>query len=1153
MSVKKLYQDFKNAVMDPERELKERLFLCFTVAVELTALIALIGDIVVYENRIEITVLLVTLLVIPVVTATCLYKNKLKVAIILFAIGLVFVILPAVYFFGGGYTGGGLLWVIFAYLYAGLLLTGGFRIVIFILLAAITIICHCIDYYLPEIIMPHTKQVFFVDSTISIILIGSIVFVMTWIQGRLFDNESRRARKEAERAEELTRSQNRFFSSMSHEIRTPINSILGLNELILRDVEASDEIVNQASGIQGAGKMLLALINDILDFSKMEAGSMDIVPVDYNVGDTLSDIVNMIWLKANEKRLKLDVSVDPDVPTVLYGDEVRIKQVIVNLLNNAVKYTQEGTVGLRIDVDERGEDYAILRITVTDTGMGIKKEALPHLFDAFKRVDQEKNRFIEGTGLGLSIVKQIVELMGGTVTVNSVYGEGSAFTVIVKQGISDATAVGELNIHSQHTARISAYEASFTAPEAAILIVDDNEMNLEVESKLLAETAMVIDKALSGKEALELTLKHQYDVILMDHLMPEMDGIECLERIRSQSGGLNRTTPVVVLTANAGSENRELYNRSGFDGYAVKPVSGAVLEETLMRFISSEKLIMNNETLGAHEDINAAAGYAGKMPILITSTTMCDLPEQITRNLNIAILPFVIKTEEGVFKDSVQIEASELIRYMKEGQYAASDVPDEAAYAEFFAANLKRAHHLIHIAITTSMSKDFINASEAAKSFENVTVINSECVSSATGLLVLIAHKLTQLGLSADEVVSELNEVKKRLKCSFVVESTDFMLKHGLVSRRVNAIANALDMHPCISVKDDKKGIGGVWFGSMKSAYKKYINKALPVDVVPDSEVVFITYTDVPHETLEFIKEQMSKRAYFERVVFMQASAAISSNVGSGSFGILYFVKSNKSYNIGSYFGDENDNDADNEKEAETGGSEDSLDAVDQGMESQDAAGQDGPGQNASHQNTAAEAENPEWYRQIDAIDPDVALKNSGSEEAFQTVLKIFHESVPDKTSEIEGFYAKEDWTNYTIKVHALKSSARLIGANEIADEAQLLENAGKEGNLAYIADHHAALMQKYHELDRAIAPVFEEKDAGEEDQRPLADAFLLQSVYEGLIAAAEAMSSDDIEEILGELKDYRFSEDDGAKLDEIRRKSENFDYDGILLLLKEG
>ncbi|MBQ7679021.1 MAG: DegV family EDD domain-containing protein [Butyrivibrio sp.] len=1149
MSIRKLYHDYKNAILDPERDLKERLFLCLTLVAELVIPLALIGDLLIYENTAEIAALVATLITIPIITIICLYHNKLEVAVKLIVLGLVFVIIPALFFSGGGSTGGGILWVIFAYMYAGLLLTGKLRVVIFIALAAITVACYWMEFLHPETVPLHVRSMSFVDSAISIILIGTIGFVMTWVQRKLFEEESRKAKKEAERAEELTRAQNRFFSSMSHEIRTPINSILGLNELILRDMEATEEIVGQATGIQGAGKMLLALINDILDFSKMEAGSMDIVPVDYNVGDMLSEIVNMIWLKANEKGLKMDVSIDPEVPSVLYGDEVRIKQVIVNLLNNAVKYTQQGTVGLRIDNDEIGEGYVILRISVSDTGMGIKKDALPYLFDAFKRVDQEKNRYIEGTGLGLSIVKQIVELMGGTVTVNSIYGEGSTFTVIVKQGISNPEAIGELNIHSQHTTRVSAYEASFTAPEAAILIVDDNEMNLAVESKLIAETGMLIDQALSGKEALVLSSKHHYDVILMDHLMPEMDGIECLELIRTQSGGLNRTTPVVVLTANAGSENRELYNRSGFDGYVVKPVSGAVLEETLMKYIPSEKLIMNNSMVGMQEDINASASYIGKTPIIITSTTMCDLPEQITRKLNIAVLPLLVKTEESIFKDSMQIEASELIRYMKDGHYAMSDVPDETAYEEFFASNLKRAHHLIHIAISTSMSKDFVHASEAAKSFENVTIVNSGCVSSATGLLVLIAHKLTQLGLSVDEIVSELNDVKKRLKCSFVVDSTDFMVKHGLVSRKVNAITNALNIHPCISFKEDKYGIGALWLGSTKRAYKNYINKAIPIDVVPDADVAFITYADVPSEALEMIKEQLSKRAYFEHIVFKQASAAISSNVGSGSFGILYLIKSNKKYNIGSYFGDDNEEETGSEAlDAENG----SQDAEDMGSEELlETAETEETGADGSPDSGDVTAEIP-WYRQIDCIDPDAALTNSGSEDAFRTVLKIFHDSVPAKSDEIEGYYSTEDWHNYTIKVHALKSSARLIGANEIADEAQLLENAGKEERIDYIRAHHASLMQKYHLLDEKIAPVFEEPASAEaEDDRPLADEALLKSVYERLLTAAEDMSCEDIEDILGELSDYSLPEEDRAKLEDIRMKSDVYDYDGILELLQ--
>jgi CheY-like chemotaxis protein/anti-sigma regulatory factor (Ser/Thr protein kinase) len=317
----------------------------------------------------------------------------------------------------------------------------------------------------------------------------------------------------------------------------------------------------------------------------------------------LSKIVNMIWLKAHDKGLQFNVSVDPQVPTVLYGDEVRIKQIIINLLNNAVKYTAEGSIELRVESENIDDKFTNITISVSDTGMGIKKEALPNLFDAFKRVDEEKNRYIEGTGLGLSIVKQLVELMDGTISVNSVYGDGSTFSVTLKQGISDISEIGDLNIHNQALAKRSQYESNFKAPEAKILIVDDNEMNLEVEKKLLISTQMNIDTVLIGKDALEKTLEKKYDVILMDHLMPVMSGIECLEYIRSQSGGLNRTTPVIVLTANAGSDNRDLYNRAGFDGYLVKPNDIYMMAERLC-------LLMGNESLRKRMGENSAKKVA---------------------------------------------------------------------------------------------------------------------------------------------------------------------------------------------------------------------------------------------------------------------------------------------------------------------------------------------------------------------------------------------------------------------------------------------------------------------------------------------------------------------------------------------------------------
>ncbi|MCR4787785.1 MAG: DegV family EDD domain-containing protein [Lachnospiraceae bacterium] len=1145
--IRKVIKDIYAAIKDPGREIKERVFLHISFIAVISAIIALIGDIVFGENIFEIITLAGVIVFIPVITVICMYKNKMSLAVNILSLGFVAIVLPALFFFGGGVEGGGIIWVIFIFVYVGLLLSGKLKAVVLFLLLALSAAFYLIGYYHPELVHTHSREVFYIDSFISLILVAVVCLTMAWFQNQLFIEENLRAKKEAERAEDLTRAQNRFFSSMSHEIRTPINSILGLNELILRDQTASEEIVKDASGIQGAGKMLLALINDILDFSKMEAGSMDIVPVDYNVGNMLSEIVNMIWLRAHDKGLGFNVSIDPEVPSVLYGDEVRIKQVIINLLNNAVKYTQEGSVSLHIESDDNDGDSVILRISISDTGMGIKKEAIPFLFDAFKRVDEEKNMYIEGTGLGLSIVKQIVELMNGTVSVNSVYGEGSMFTVELKQQITNNTGIGELNIHNQQSIKRNVYTSSFTAPEASILIVDDNEMNLEVECKLLSETEMFIDKALSGKEALEKTLKRHYDTILMDHLMPEMDGIECLNLIRDQEGGLNRTSPVVVLTANAGSDNRELYNRAGFDGYLVKPVSGEALEATLIKHIANEKMIIKDAKMsGDREDINTLVGYSGKVPVIITSSSMCDLPDSMIKRINLPVIPFLIRTEEGIFKDGEQMGADELIRYMNQGKKTISSPPDESDYTEFFADVLRKAHHVIHIALTTSLSEDLKRATEAAKSFENVTVINSGCISSATGIMVLIAHKLAQQNMPVEEITKELEHVRERLQCSFVIDTTEYMARRGLISQGIHRLARNLNLHPCLKFKNDRLGIGGIWTGKTRRAYKKYINKAFPVDIIPDPDIVFITYADVPIDTLLWVKEEISKIAYFEHVIFKQASAAITSNCGPGTLGILYFVKSNKSYNLGSYVDDHsqdmllsNNDDHGYDEDDETESAPITFYDVTSPVETVNANG----------------TEDGLWYRGIEGIDPDEAIKNSGSEDAFKTVLKIFYDSIPVKSSELEKFFSSEDWSNYTIKIHALKSSARLIGASELADKAQLLEDAGKASDKDYIGENHDPFMKDYLKFKDILREIFED-DGGKTDDirgdntKPVADDSLMKGVYEGLKEAAEAMDCDAIDEIFGELKDYSIPDKEKAKYDLIIEKAGNFDYEGILEVL---
>lgn len=518
------------------------------------------------------------------------FHNRIKKALIIISAFLIFVFLPAAFFTSGGAAGGTPVWCAFTTLFIVMTLSGKPKVFFLIANFIVVAICWWIGYNYPGTVTEFTRKEAFYDSFFTLLIVCTSMTLLVGYQALLFRKENERVESQKREIEELNQSQKRFFSSLSHEIRTPINSILGFNEVILRQEDASEEIKSDASYIQGAGKMLLAIVNDILDFSKIDAGKMDIIPMEYKVAEMISEIVNMFWQRANEKGLAFNVDIDPQIPSSLIGDEVRIKQIIVNLLSNAIKYTESGSVRLRLDPEACDDKHIVLIISVSDTGMGIKQEVIPTLFDAFKREDQEKNIRIEGTGLGLSIVKQLAELMEGEVAVESIYGQGTVFTVRIRQEVANTQKIGKVDL-SDHTKQKKSYRSMFTAPEAEILIVDDSKMNLTVEQKLLRDTKIKIDTATSGAEALELTVRKKYDVILMDHFMPEMDGPECLGRIRSQEDGMCRDVPVIILTANAKGENQEMYKAIGFDGFLVKPISGVKLEEALIQYIPQEKII----------------------------------------------------------------------------------------------------------------------------------------------------------------------------------------------------------------------------------------------------------------------------------------------------------------------------------------------------------------------------------------------------------------------------------------------------------------------------------------------------------------------------------------------------------------------------------
>ena len=391
-------------------------------------------------------------------------------------------------------------------------------------------------------------------------------------------------------AEKANQAKSDFLANMSHEIRTPINAVIGMNEMILRECRDKN-VLEYASNIESASHNLLFIINDILDFSKIESGKMEIVEKNYKTGELLNDVISMVEIKADKKGLAFETCIDENLPKELCGDDGRIKQIIINLLNNAVKYTPKGTVRLEVDgTSDPDAGRVRLRIAVKDTGIGIKEEEIPVLFKGFQRLDMEKNRNIEGTGLGLAITNNLVAMMDGEIKVESKYGEGTVFTVCLEQKIIHSQPIGSFVDNYRKTEDIEySYEQLFTAPDAKILSVDDNDINLFVVRKLLEKTQVQITEASSGMEALDLMCQEKYDVILLDHMMPGMDGIETLQRAKAMRDNKNIDTPVIALTANAISGVREMYLSKGFDDYMSKPIDGRLLEEKLAAYLSEEK------------------------------------------------------------------------------------------------------------------------------------------------------------------------------------------------------------------------------------------------------------------------------------------------------------------------------------------------------------------------------------------------------------------------------------------------------------------------------------------------------------------------------------------------------------------------------------
>lgn len=473
-------------------------------------------------------------------------------------------------------------------------------------------------------------------------------------------------------------SKAKFLANMSHEIRTPINAVLGMNAMILRESDDM-EIRSYAMDIQNAGQSLLSLINDILDFSKIESGKMEILTVEYDFSSVIHDIVNMISNKAEAKELTMQLFIDEKLPSRLFGDDVRLRQVLVNLLTNAVKYTEEGGVSLSISGECR-DNKAVLTFIVEDTGIGIKEEDIQKLFEEFTRIEEGRNRNIEGTGLGINISVQLLNLMGSKLMVESTYGKGSKFYFTLAQDIADKEPIGNLEERVRRLATEYTYCANFTASKAKVLVVDDNAINRRVFVNLLKETRVHVDEASGGEECLEMIQERQYHIIFLDHMMPEMDGIETLHYIHALEDYPSKGAPIIALTANAISGAKEMYLREGFDDYLSKPINPDKLERMLMEKLPKDTFTVEEQPLAKPKKVEDKKEDKEEKK----ETKKIDLPELEGIDWDYALLHMsdekILMDTVKCFYDMIDSEAGKL-----EGFYQSilSNESDEEAISQY--------------------------------------------------------------------------------------------------------------------------------------------------------------------------------------------------------------------------------------------------------------------------------------------------------------------------------------------------------------------------------------------------------------------------------------------------------------------------------------
>ncbi len=927
-------------------------------------------------------------------------------------------------------------------------------------------------------------------TTISIVGMAVLLYIFV-----LLDlNAAKEAKEEAEYE---NRAKSHFLANMSHEIRTPINAVLGMNEMILRESD-DPEIQAYADSIKRAGNTLLGLVNDILDFSKIEAGKMEILPADYDVSSLLNDLVNMIQSRAEDKGLELILDFSENMPKLLHGDEVRIKQVIMNILTNAVKYTEKGSVTFRVGYERirKEPDKVYILVSVIDTGIGIRKEDLEKLFHEFERIEEKRNRNIEGTGLGMNITRSILEMMGSHLEVSSIYGEGSTFSFRLKQDVVSWEELGDYEVsYRVAIAGRKKYKQKFTAPSARVLVTDDSSMNLEVFKNLLKRTGVQIDTATRGDECLALTRLNKYDVIFLDHMMPKKDGIETLAELRADSENPNRQTRVICLTANAISGAREQYLKAGFDDYLTKPIDAARLEEILLWYLPKEKLLPPES--GAQ--LSVPSLFADKSMILIADDdpVICMLAARI---LGSSYQVSSCNSGAGTPKKAAELKPDLVLLDINLGDMSGFEVlralrenPETCEIPVMFITGASDRD--AEIRCFRGGASDFIR-----KPFvPEVLLQRAQRIIALDHLQRNLRSEVRHQTLRAEHLTREM-----MLALSKAVDAKDHYTSGH--SERVAAysaeIARRMGKSPAQQERIYEMGllhdIGKI------GVPEELINKT---SKLPDSEFDRIKrHTVTGSEILSFITEMpelsMGARSHHERydgtgypdglkgknipeaariICLADCYDAMTSTRTYSKPAEQAEVRAEILRCSGTQFDpdiakvlltmiDEDEDFVMNERRADI--------HIWQGSDRLwTFTEEQGSGAWAGHTEMAltvdGDAKSPvpgngnffESLRKTGEIQIEEGLRYCGTEEEYMDTLRFYAANAPVAVNEIHSLWSDGNLADTTVKVHAIKSMSRCIGALSIGDLAEKLEQAGKAGDAEALGARLEELLARIRKL----------------------------------------------------------------------------------------